>query len=83
MSEKSKLPDFEGMTPKEMRRTWARFRADHNWGVGTAIDAQAEAVRFSIDMLILNIGWDAEEWSRRKLEQEFAAFSRLWDYWRG
>lgn len=64
-------------TPKQLRRAWLRFIADNNWSTGSEIYRQAQSVLLSIDMLILNLGREAEAWARRDLAKQLAAFSAL------
>lgn len=82
-NEKNVLPSFDGKSPKEMRRAWLRFMADHDWAVGSAEYIQAEYVRLSIECLILNDGSPAELWAQKALEQQLAAFSQIWAVRRG
>jgi len=74
MNEKTELPVFDGKSPKEMRRAWALFMANHDWDIGTELHTKAEFVRLSIDMLILNDDRPAELWAQKNLEQQLAAF---------
>lgn len=65
------------MGAKEARRAWLRFMADQDLDVGSAIYRQAQSVLFSIEMLVLNAGRDAEAWAQRDLAKQLAAFSAL------
>ena len=70
-----KLPDLDGKTPKEMRRAWLRFMADHD--LTGELYIKAEYVRLSIEELILNDGTPAEPVSQKNLEQRLANFEML------
>lgn len=72
---KSVPPSFDGLTPKEMRRAWLRFMADHD--LTGELYVKAEYVRLSIEELILNDGTEAELMSQKNLEQQLAAFAAL------
>lgn len=77
----TEMPDFEGMYPKEMRRAWAVFMADHD--LTGPLHIAAEYVRLSIEELILNLNRDAEPNSRRNLDQKIATFRQMWAERRG
>jgi len=76
------LPNILAMKPKQARRSWAVFMADHDWVSGPLLTG-AEAVRLSIDMTILNLSREGEDWARAELAKEFAAFSQAWADRRG
>lgn len=82
-NEKIVPPSFDGLAPKEMRRAWLRFMADRDWDRHDELFIAAEQVRLSIEMLILNVGRDAESWAGKQLEHQLAAFSAVWSQWRG
>lgn len=81
MNAESKLPDFEGKTPKEMRRDWLRFMADQDWTEESIMPA--DWVRMTIEMLILNEGLPSEVWARKCLDQQLAIFLQQQPQWRG
>lgn len=79
----SELPNFDGKTPKEMRRAWAVFMADQDWEIGSEWHAKAEFVRLAIETLILNQNPTrdddhSEYWARHSLRQQLAAFEAVW-----
>lgn len=77
MLTKTEIPEILGMEPKAARMAWMRWMADHDLHNGTELYASAKFVLMSIDMVILNLGRDAEPWTRKNLEQRLADFEAL------
>ena len=77
------VPAILEMEPKAARMAWMCWMADHDLSAGTELYASAKFVLMSIEMVILNLGRDAEPWTRKRLAEQLATFAELLRQWRG